>query len=143
MQATKNPDPFPHKFHISISIPNFRTDFEPVLKGEKDKHLEEKVCNLSGRVISIRASGKHLKFIIIKGEGVKLQILANAKWHKGTRSFDDTYDIIRRGDIVGVIGHPCTSISGELSIAPHDLLLLAPCLHMLPKEEITVKPEEE
>lgn len=86
--------------------------------------------------MSIRSSGKNLIFYVIKGEGVKLQVLANAKFHKGERSFEETHDVFRRGDIIGVTGHPCTSVKGELSISPENIILLAPCLHMLPKEEI-------
>ena len=40
---------------------------------------------------------------------------------------------LRRGDIVGVKGHPGKSKNGELSIFPIELQLLSPCLHMLPK----------
>lgn len=40
---------------------------------------------------------------------------------------------LRRGDIVGVTGHPGKSKKGELSVFATKLQLLSPCLQMLPK----------
>jgi lysyl-tRNA synthetase class 2 len=47
--------------------------------------------------------------------------------------FRQIHDILARGDIVGVIGSPSRSQKGELSISPRKIILLSPCLHMLPK----------
>ena len=48
----------------------------------------------------------------------------------------DWYNVIadlKRGDIICVTGFPMRSKTGELSIAPVQVLLTAPCLHQLPK----------
>ncbi|KAK8577365.1 hypothetical protein V6N13_027644 [Hibiscus sabdariffa] len=50
-----------------------------------------------------------------------------AKYHSG----------VKRGDIIGICGFPGKSKRGELSIFPRSLVVLAPCLHMLPKHTIT------
>ena len=47
--------------------------------------------------------------------------------------FDQVVNVIKRGDIIGVEGHPTKSNKGEFSILPLRLVLLSPCLHMLPK----------
>ena len=38
------------------------------------------------------------------------------------------------GDLVGVSGHPGKSKKGELSVFPASFVVLAPCLHMLPRQ---------
>jgi lysyl-tRNA synthetase class 2 len=40
--------------------------------------------------------------------------------------------MLKRGDIVGVTGYPGKSKNGQLSIFPKSMILLSPCLHMLP-----------
>jgi len=47
--------------------------------------------------------------------------------------FRQIHGLLARGDIVGVIGSPSRSQKGELSISPSKIILLSPCLHMLPK----------
>lgn len=44
--------------------------------------------------------------------------MANASNHKGDEEFTATYHKIKRGDIIGVIGKPGRTKTGELSIAP-------------------------
>ena len=41
---------------------------------------------------------------------------------------------LRRGDVIGVTGFPGKSKRGELSVFPTNLVLLSPCMHMLPRE---------
>ena len=52
-------------------------------------------------------------------------------------------NLIKRGDIVGVRGHPGKSRKGELSIFPKSFELLSPCLHQLPKSHQGLKNQEE
>lgn len=47
-------------------------------------------------------------------------------------AFAALHNSAKRGDIVGVKGHPGKSKMGELSIFPRELEVLSPCLHMLP-----------
>merc|ERR1711988_1593833 len=47
-----------------------------------------------------------------------------------------------RGDIVGCRGIPCRTKRGELSIRPKKLVLLSPCLHMLPTLRSGLKDPE-
>ena len=48
-------------------------------------------------------------------------------------AFGQVHNAIRRGDLVGVKGYPGKSKRGELSVFPTSFIVLAPCLHMLPK----------
>lgn len=81
---------------------------------------------------NIRKQGKNLVFVDIRQDGERLQVMSNANNHVGNRTFEDVYSTIRRGDIIGVVGKPGRTNNGELSIAPGELKLLSPCLHMLP-----------
>jgi hypothetical protein len=51
--------------------------------------------------------------------------------------FQALHGATKRGDIVGVTGYPGKSKKGELSIFAVKLVVLAPCLHMLPKTKLT------
>ena len=46
------------------------------------------------------------------------------------------HNTIRRGDLIGVKGYPGKSKRGELSVFPNSFVVLAPCLHMLPKYKL-------
>ena len=46
------------------------------------------------------------------------------------------HNTIRRGDLIGVKGYPGKSKRGELSVFPKSFVVLAPCLHMLPKYKL-------
>ena len=50
-----------------------------------------------------------------------------------TTAYEFVRDNIRRGDIVGITGHPGKSQKGELSIFPTAIRILTPCMRMLPK----------
>ena len=57
-------------------------------------------------------------------------------------SFVETHSHFRRGDIVGVKGTPIRTKTGELSIAPSEMILLSPNLHQLPSGHFGLKDQE-
>lgn len=128
-QAGKNP--YPHKFNVSMTIPDFIAKFAHQI--EAGQQLEQPLVSLAGRLYSKRAAGTHLVFYDLRGDGSKVQIIADAK--KGGQSFLDDHAKLRRGDIVGVRGCPGKSRKGEFSIFATETVLLSSCLHMLPKLE--------
>ena len=89
-----------------------------------------------------RESGAKLIFYDVRGEGVKLQVMATANAYKSEEEYAVDTAKLRRGDIVGVVGNPGRTKKGELSIIPSDLVLLAPCLHMLPHLHYGIKDKE-
>lgn len=52
-------------------------------------------------------------------------------------AFQALHSGVKRGDIVGATGFPGKSKRGELSIFATKFVVLAPCLHMLPKAKLT------
>ena len=97
---------------------------------------------MAGRVTNIRKQGKSLIFYDITGDGQKLQVVCNIHNHKTEKPFDEAHSTFRRGDIIGVIGKPGRSNTNELSIAPGQVILLSPCLHMLPEPHVGLKDSE-
>ncbi|XP_047254191.1 lysine--tRNA ligase-like isoform X2 [Capsicum annuum] len=124
---------YPHTFHITISIPEFVCRYAYLSAGEKLEAIEFET-SLAGRVISKRASSSKLYFYELLGGGVRVQVLASARdSDMDDVAFSNYHSGVKQGDIIGVRGYPGKSKRGELSIFVKSFVVLAPCLHMLPK----------
>lgn len=121
---------YPHKFDMNTTLPDFIAKYSHLANDEK---LLDVIVNVAGRLYSKRKSGSSLYFYDLKSEGVKIQVLSDRRNYIDSDQFDKIHNAIRRGDIVGIKGHPARASKGELSIIPKELILLSPCLHMLPK----------
>eukprot|EP01029_Cantina_marsupialis_P014132 TRINITY_DN312_c0_g1_i3.p1 TRINITY_DN312_c0_g1~~TRINITY_DN312_c0_g1_i3.p1 ORF type:complete len:577 (-),score=213.19 TRINITY_DN312_c0_g1_i3:156-1886(-) len=124
---------WPHKFHVTIALPDYVEKFQGL---ENGSHLEETV-SVAGRIMFRRAASGKLVFYDIQGDGAKVQVMANFSFYENKDAFQDINAILKRGDIIGVVGYPGKSKKGELSIFPTELVLLSPCLQMLPKMGIS------
>ena len=69
--------------------------------------------------MSKRASGAKLYFYDLRGDGVKVQVMADA--NNAGYDFEKVNTATRRGDIIGIRGFPGKSKRGELSIFPTHL----------------------
>jgi lysyl-tRNA synthetase class 2 len=122
-----------------MSISDFIDQFSHVEPGAR----LDTVVSLAGRIHSKRSSGAKLRFYDLHGETVKVQVMASIQDHTDTEvAYADVHDLIRRGDIVGVVGVPGKSKLGELSIFPQKVVLLSPCLRMLPRQRTGLKDQE-
>lgn len=142
LRETQSPNPYPHKFDVSRSLSSYVEEYgaEGVIKpGEKVNGVIEA---LAGRIHSIRSSSQKLRFYDLHSEGKKVQIMATLQDAADKNSFIETHDIFRRGDVVGVIGTPLRSKTGELSISTSEMILLAPNLHQLPSTHFGLKDQE-
>jgi len=125
----KGEHPYPHKFHVDTQLPAFIAAYAP---GAQDGEVREDIMvSVAGRVMSKRASGTKLYFYDLRGDGVKVQVMADAR-NATDYDFELVNQAVRRGDIVGIRGYPGKSKKGEFSIFPCHLQVLTPCLHMLP-----------
>merc|ERR1712209_43660 len=131
--------PYPHKFHVTTSLTNFLSDYEKLTDGQT---VTDKEVRVAGRIHAIRESGPKLIFYDLRGEGVKLQVMATANAYKSEPDFLADTGKLRRGDILGVVGNPGRTKKGELSVIPTKVELLAPCLHMLPHLHFGIKDKE-
>ena len=132
-------DPYPHKFHVDISLTQFIQEYSHLQPGD---HLTDVTLKVAGRIHAKRASGGKLIFYDLRGEGVKLQVMANSRNYKSEEEFVHINNKLRRGDIIGVEGNPGKTKKGELSIIPQEITLLSPCLHMLPHLHFGLKDKE-
>jgi lysyl-tRNA synthetase, class II len=139
-------NPYPHKFHVSSSLGDFIDAYSGL---DKDTKLEDVVVSLAGRIDSKRASGGKLLFYGLRGDGFKVQVMSDLGSYGGGTGegkdkddFDWIHNATRRGDCVGIVGHPGKSRNGELSIFPTEMKVLSPCLHMLPKSHTGLKNQE-
>ncbi|XP_063331613.1 lysine--tRNA ligase isoform X1 [Pelmatolapia mariae] len=132
-------DPYPHKFNVDLSLTEFIEKYNNLQPGDQ---LTDVVLSVSGRIHAKRASGAKLLFYDLRGEGVKLQVMANSRNYKSEEDFVAINNKLRRGDIIGVRGNPGKTKKGELSIIPIEMTLLSPCLHMLPHLHFGLKDKE-
>ncbi|ESK89932.1 lysyl-trna synthetase [Moniliophthora roreri MCA 2997] len=142
LKETQNPNPYPHKFHVTRSITSYIDVYGLEGKIPKGTKLDGVTESLSGRVHNIRASGSKLVFYDLHAEGKKVQIMATLQDAKDPETFLETHEIFRRGDVVGVTGTPSRTKLGELSITASTMTLLAPNLHQLPSSHFGLKDQE-
>ncbi|XP_055845144.1 lysine--tRNA ligase isoform X2 [Episyrphus balteatus] len=139
LKKTPEAHPYPHKFHVSISLESFIEKYSDLKDGDM---LSDVNLSVAGRVHAIRESGAKLIFYDLRGEGVKLQVMANAKLYESESAFESDLSKLRRGDIIGINGYPGKTKKGELSVIPRTIKLLSPCLHMLPHLHFGLKDKE-
>ncbi|XP_063266511.1 lysine--tRNA ligase isoform X1 [Prinia subflava] len=132
-------DPYPHKFHVDLSLSEFIDKYSHLQPGD---HLTNITVRVAGRIHAKRAAGGKLIFYDLRGEGVKLQVMANSNLYKSEEEYFRVNSKLRRGDIIGVEGNPGKTRKGELSIIPYEITLLSPCLHMLPHLHFGLKDKE-
>lgn len=100
--------------------------------------MEDQSKAITGRIMSIRASGAKLIFIDLHEDSKKVQVFATAANYNG--DFESLAHSLKNGDIIGLEGVPGRTKTGEISIRPTIIIPLSYCLHMLPKVK---KGEEE
>jgi len=137
-QQAEGKSVYPHKFHVSTSLGDFLKQYESLgPEGSSDN-----VVTVAGRIHAIRESGNKLRFYDLRGEGLKLQVMANMKFYESEEAFTLDCNKVRRGDIIGVKGNAIRTKAGELSIRPSKIEILTPCLHMLPHMHFGVTNQE-
>lgn len=121
-ELKKRPEthPYPHKFNVTISLENFIEKYQNINDGE----TLGVTVSVAGRIHSIRGSGAKLIFYDVRGEGVKIQVMANAREYINEDEFTIDNGKIRRGDIIGVEGSPGKTKKGELSIIPKKVKII-------------------
>jgi lysyl-tRNA synthetase class 2 len=136
--AAKGQVVYPHKFQVQLSIPEFIEQFAHLKPDESGKEP----VTVAGRLMRKASSGASLLFYDLRGEGAKIQVLASRQAYESSDAFDAIHAVLRRGDIVGIRGLPMRAKKGELSIAPVQMTLLCPCLHMLPGARFPFSDQE-
>jgi len=116
--------PYPHKFKVDLSVPEFVHAFSGLADGERN---DSSVVSIAGRIWSKRWSGQKLVFYDLRGDGSKVQVMADAA-SDSTGKLQEIHTLLRSVDIIGVVGYPGRSKRGELSIFPREVVILSPCM---------------
>ncbi|EUC42734.1 hypothetical protein COCMIDRAFT_7748 [Bipolaris oryzae ATCC 44560] len=145
LTASQDPNPYPHKFHTNYRIADYVRDYSHLKKGETEP---EKEIRMGLRVMTKRSASSALHFYVCKAEGVTIQVMCQLQESKADVPFEKQHENIQRGDIIGVIGFPGRTSpkkggEGELSIFAREVILLTPCLRMLPTEHFGYKDQEQ
>jgi lysyl-tRNA synthetase class 2 len=126
-------NPYPHKFPFGISVPGYIEKYKGLNNGEKIADVSE---YLAGRIMNKRTSSSKLFFYDLYGDGVKVQVMADARTSELEEAeFSRYHSGVKRGDIVGICGFPGKTNRGELSVFPQRFVVLSPCLHMMPRQK--------
>ena len=119
---------YAHKFDYSHTLAEFSDHFADIACGEVYSDVTVKVC---GRVQSIRAMGKKLVFIdVLQGETTVQVKMHNKEDYRGDFRHDAKF--IKRGDVIGIVGHPSRTNSGQLSVLAGSVDVLSPTVAMMP-----------
>ncbi|MFP3064532.1 MAG: lysine--tRNA ligase [Sulfolobus sp.] len=126
-------NPYPQKYEITHTIPEIRK------LERQDKPTEPYVFDIStaGRVANIRRHGK-ISFVDIfdEGERLQLQLRVNELGDK----YEKFFEMVDRGDIIGVKGDLLYTLKGELTLRIKDFTLLAKAL-IEPPDWTKLSPE--
>ncbi|EQC40015.1 lysyl-tRNA synthetase, class II [Saprolegnia diclina VS20] len=123
-------NPYPHKFQVTSSVPDFVAKYHGC---EAGAHIATELVSVAGRLMSKRASGAKLHFYGLNADGASIQVMSSIDTYVNAEAYARIHASLRRGDLVGITGFPGKSKKGELSIFPQSIVLLSPCMHMLPK----------
>jgi lysyl-tRNA synthetase class 2 len=80
LKETQNPNPYPHKFHVTRSITAYINEYGKEGKIPAGTRCDGISESLAGRIHNIRASGSKLRFYDLHGEGAKVQIMATQQY---------------------------------------------------------------
>jgi lysyl-tRNA synthetase class 2 len=85
---------------------------------------------------------------LTRAEGLIFQIMCQANNAPDPEKFVEVHDTLQRGDIIGIVGYPGRTAPkgrdvGELSIFAREVILLTPCLHLLPTAHYGFKDQEQ
>lgn len=131
---------YPHSFTVNCKFHDLITNSESI---EPHQIIESKNWNIQSRIITIRSSSSKLFFAtvnVLNGENIpntKFQVIFARQFLNS----DETMDLvkkIRMGDVIGISGWLGKTKVGEPSIFATKVLMLAPCIHEIPKEHFAV-----
>lgn len=145
LKQTHEPDPYPHMFDVTTDMQQFFSKYTSLEKGEERRDVEIRV---GARIYGKRESSQHLMFYEVRAQGFKIQLMCQSNNAESFEKFSAQHLPLRRGDVIGIIGfpgrtNPKNRDAGELSIFAREVILLSPCLHMMPDEYYGFKDQEE
>eukprot|EP01121_Diplochlamys_sp_Union-15-3_P020073 TRINITY_DN770_c0_g1_i1.p1 TRINITY_DN770_c0_g1~~TRINITY_DN770_c0_g1_i1.p1 ORF type:complete len:499 (+),score=94.25 TRINITY_DN770_c0_g1_i1:72-1568(+) len=123
-------NPYPHKFHVSLSIPKIKSQYGQLKSGSKEKES----VTTAGRIRRTHLD-KDTWTCIVENGGEEVQIVSHAgQYEGGETAFQKDHALVKKGDIIGVKGFPASNADGVLTLEATHIVLLSPCYHQIPEE---------
>jgi lysyl-tRNA synthetase class 2 len=120
--------PFPNDFRPSHTTAQVVRRFDDT---EAEALAGAEPCAVAGRVVALRDFGK-AGFLKLQDDGARLQI--HARKDRLSAADFDAYRALDVGDIIGVVGRPFRTRTGELTLEADGLRLLVKSLRPLPEK---------
>ncbi len=120
-------DPFPYSFDKKHSCAVVLRDYAYLIP---EQHAQD-VLRVAGRVISFRRMGK-ASFCHLQDDSGKVQV-----YFRCDDLGEHSYEVLRHcdnGDIIGVVGEPFKTKTGELSVYAREFVLLSKSIQPLPEK---------
>lgn len=120
-------NPYPANFSASAFSADLEEKYQDLAAGESTNDT----ATVAGRVMAIRNQGK-IAFVVLQDKQGTIQLffrinnLSEDEW--------DLFKTVSLGDIIGVTGTIMRSRTGQLSVAPASLVMLAKALRPLPEK---------
>lgn len=131
---------YPHSFHVNCK---FNDLVQKTGNLEPHQSNESEEFNCQCRIYTIRSSSSKLYFLtvnILNGENLvesRFQIVIAKQILRDPESIDIAKNL-SMGDIIGVKGYLGKTKVGEPSLFAKEFVILAPCLHEIPKDQYSV-----
>lgn len=100
-QMAQGINSYPHKFPVHMTLGGFVSKYSALHSTEESGD----VVNIAGRVFAKREASAKLVFFDIRDQHGGIQVLASKSKYNQDEEFA-VVAIIRRGDIIGIEGHP-------------------------------------
>jgi len=72
--------------------------------GEQVEISGANLVRIAGRITFRRDTSNKLIFYSVRGVGSEIQVMANFKFYEDKEDFPKINEILRRGDVIGIIG---------------------------------------
>jgi len=118
-------NPYPPAFTPDVDILEINHRYSSLTQEQSSP-----IIKTVGRITQRRDSGSKLFFLDLESHGSVISVKASAKDYIGDYETAATY--LRRGDVIGITGVITRNKKNILCIVPHEIQMLAPCLHQLP-----------
>ncbi len=122
-------EPFPGRFRVETSVEALRRDLEEATAESLDQ--DPRTARVAGRIRAQRGHGK-VSFLDVSDGAAQIQL-----YLRRDRLDERTWNIVQQldlGDYIGIDGTIFRTRSGELSVAVHDLTVLAKALRPMPEK---------
>jgi lysyl-tRNA synthetase class 2 len=129
-------DPYPRKYIVE----NYTTDILEKFSEVNEFNEGQYPVKMAGRIMSIREHGK-TAFLNIQDSTGAIQLYVR-KDRIGDWVFDEIYNRLDMGDIIGVEGWVFRTRTGELTVLVEKLVLLSKSLRPLPEKWHGLKDKE-